>query len=840
MQYHHRTLGHFIDLLSEDFHSKVAVKVKTKYRTEKYSYIEIKNLAHQAAEYLIRNGVKKGDKLMVCSPNSIEYIVLIITAGISGIVLLPVDVSSPPDFVKTVVNEADPKAIYCANSALGLIGNATSGKTIKVMHIEDLLPTIRHIDPLDFTRRDYFISDSDLFEIIYTSGTTSAPKGVMLTHKNLTGNLRAIRERMICKQGENFLCILPLSHMFGQIIGLLYPFRFGSAVTVLEETNSIIISEALVKEKISFIVTVPEFLHLLHNRLLVRVEEAGKTKVFLKMLRIAKRAPKFVKRWIFKSLYKKFGENVKTIFCGGAALNIETELFWENVGIQVIQGYGLTECSPVITSSNPTDRALGSVGKVLPRQGVKIAGDGEIMTYGENVFSGYYKREKLNNELFEDGWFRTGDIGELDENGNLFIRGRKKNMLLSASGMNVYPEDIESEIDKLDEIRASTVVGNTADSGKLTINAILIPNPETKPDLSRIKDKINKKLQPHQKVNNIYVWPDEDFPRTHTLKVIRRMVEVRLSDLQGVKSKQGDALKTGDEKSDFLTNLLSKLAEISTANIQESSSLQGELGLDSIRVIELIVSLEETTGRRIDENAIDKNTTVADIRNLLNAKIEDNSPTSLAQWPFKRFVDPFRALFYAIFNFYFSKKVKIKVLGKENLDNINGRVLIIANHQSYIDTPAILACLPKKIRRRMAVAAAREHFFEGKGKLFIFWYMLIFNIFSFYRVKNFSVNFTNIGKLVNTNWSVLLYPEGTRTRSGEMQEFKQGLGMIVKSMRLPVLPIKVEGLYELMPHKATKITPGTATVKLGELQSFSKYEDYRNITKTLEQIIKQM
>lgn len=832
MKYHHRTLGYFVNLLSGDFRDRIAIKYKTEYRTERYTYGQILEYSEKLAEYLIQKGLKKGDKIILCCPNRVETVIAMMTAGLAGFILVPVDINSTESFIATVVKETEPDFIIRTELATSLFEKQDLQHD-KVLLTEDLFETLRKIDGENFKSRDFFVSDSDVYEIIYTSGTTSNPKGVVLTHKNITGNLRSIRERLICKPSWNFLNILPLSHMFGQVLGLFYPFRFGCSVTLLEKMKPSLLTATIKEDNITIIVTVPGLLKMMKERILTRVEESRQTEKFFKTLHMAGKFPDWLKRFVFRNIYNRLGKDLTIFLSGGAHLPEDVNIFWENLGVKVLQGYGLTETSPVVTTSGLNDRKIGSVGKVLSRQEIKIADDGEILTCGENVFSGYYKRPELNSEIFENGWFKTGDIGEIDKMGDLFIRGRKKNMLLSASGINVYPEDIEEEILKNDFIKSTVVLGKNTDDNQLIISAVIIPQEGKNPDLSRLKSELNEKLLAHQRIDNIYLWKDDDFPRTHTLKIKRNLVAESLENTGFIPEEK----KSSAESDDPVISLLSKLSGTEPDKITDSMSLSNDLGFDSLKIIEFIVTFEEKTGIQLGESNISGATTVEEIKTKAKENSTNLAHHDIIRWPLRVPARMLRSIIFGIFRIKFAAKIKKEVYGKDFLHDVTRPVIVVSNHQSHIDTPTILSCLPRSIRKKTAVAAAHDHFFEGKSNWQKAKYQLLLNIFPFHRKNNFSLNFKYVGKLLDKRWSVIIYPEGTRSRDGKMQSFKRGTGMLVKNMNVPVVPVKLEGLFELMPAGSTKMKSGNIAIKFGKPMYFKSSDNPDDITARMEDIV---
>lgn len=768
---------------------------------------------------------------MICSYNCIEYVSVLLAAGLAGFVLVPMDINTPPELFKTVMKETRPRLFLFSSSVPAAASIELPQKSNKIL-IEELFNLVRDISAGALRKRDFFIGDEDLYEIVYTSGTTGNPKGVMLTHKNITGNIRSLRERMISRPSWNYFSILPLSHMFGQVMGCFYPLRFGCSVTYIPGYKKSAIASAIKDGDITVVVTIPELINSFRNSILQSVRKKGKLKTFKKMVNSAGPIPFFVKRLLFNTLYKKIGQKLSVFMCGGASLNLEAEKFWEAVGVRILQGYGMTEASPVISTGSIADRLIGSVGKSLPRQGIKISEDGEVLTCGENVSKGYYKHPELNKENIVNGWLKTGDIGRIDKEGNLYIMGRKKNMLVASSGLNIYPEDIENKIMKHASVKTCMVFGNYDKNDNLTINAVVIPFDRKKINTENIKTWVNNQLQKHQIINNIHIWPGDDFPRTTTQKIKRNIVIDRINS-----KKSGKKEKSSPGGGSKFLSILSRISKMPEKNIKSGHLITEDLGLDSLKLVELIIAIENEFDIRIDDQEFLNNVTVSGMEKFIGKGAGISEEVEIPSWP-RAFPACFlRSFLFNIFKSIFFKKVSIKISGIKNLENVKSPFIFISNHQSHLDTPTILSSLPKKIRRRTAVAAADDYFFQKNRKSISFIFSILFNIFPFYRKKKFSTNFKNIGKLIDRNWSILIYPEGTRSLDGKVQAFKSGIGVLAKTMNTSIIPIKIDGLYNILPKGSRKINPGQVKVIFGPAVNVSAIEDYNKITRNLEKIV---
>ena len=369
------------------------------------------------------------------------------------------------------------------------------------------------------------IEPDDLAEIMFTSGTTGDPKGVMITHRNLTANIEGISQYIVCDSSSRLLSILPLSHMYEQMGGLLVVLYYGASVTYPVSRQPTVLSRTMRERKITIMLLVPQGLELLMNGIEREVKLQGKEGLWNALFRIAPKTPFGLRRLLFRRVHKRLGGKLDLVVSGGAALDPDLGRKWELLGIKIVQGYGATEASPVISNHSIEDRQPGSVGRPLPNVQVKISDQGEILVHGDNVTPGYWDAPEETAAAFEDGWYKTGDLGFFDDQGFLHIQGRKKDMIVLASGQNVFPDDIQAVLNRHPNVVDSTVVG-LAKGSSVEVHAALIL--ESGEDAQEVVTWANQQLAEHQRVRGFTLWPEEDFPRTHTLKVKKQLVLDRL------------------------------------------------------------------------------------------------------------------------------------------------------------------------------------------------------------------------------------------------------------------------------------------------------------------------
>ena len=382
-------------------------------------------------------------------------------------------------------------------------------------------------------------------QIVFTSGTTAEPRGVVITHGNILANLEPL-ERQITPYLKyerifhplRFLNLLPLSHVFGQFLGIFLPQLLAGTVLFQDTLNPTEVMRTIKNEKVSVVVAVPRLMESLKDKIERDVEAAGRTEWLSQQMNAAK-DEHFVKRWWrFRKIHNQFGWKFWAFISGGAALDAGTEEFWQRLSFVVIQGYGLTETTSLISLNHPFKTGKRSIGKVLEGREMKLDENGEILVRGANVAAGYWQGNELKSVLAEDGWFRTGDLGALDADGNLYFKGRRKNVIVNSEGMNIYPDDLEAVLRQQPEIRDCVVVGREQGGNAEPVAALLLRDAAADP--AAIVARANSHLAKFQQMRQWLVWPEEDFPRTPTQKpkvgVIQQAVQQELSSDRTVAS----------------------------------------------------------------------------------------------------------------------------------------------------------------------------------------------------------------------------------------------------------------------------------------------------------------
>ncbi|HKV35501.1 MAG TPA: AMP-binding protein [Pyrinomonadaceae bacterium] len=787
-------------------------------RTVRWSYERLVQEAHQFARELQTRGIGSGDRVLLTGENSPEWAAAFWGCCLVGAVVVPLDKGSTPDFVRSVTQQTAAKVVV------------TDLRLVVTDPLLNDTSRLRDISlPKDLTK-------NAIVEIIYTSGTTSDPKGVVLTHQNLLANLapleREIRKYMKYEKFFHpirFLNLVPLSHVFGQFMGMFVPQLMGGEVHFQESLNPAEIVRITRKNHVSIIVAVPRVLDALREWVERDFESKGHRSRELDEQLAAMESHGFMRRWwTFRKLHRQFGWKFWAFVSGGATLSERTEDFWQHLGFAVSQGYGMTETAALITVNHPFKRSRGSIGRLMPGYEVKLDESGEIMVRGASVSPGYWTSEGHVNSRNGE-WLRTGDVGQLDANGNLFFKGRQKDVIVGAAGLNVYPEDLEAALDRQPEIRSSCVVAIESARGSEPFAAI-IPHDSHANVQAAIKCA-NEQLAEYQQVRQWSIWPDPDFPRTATHKILKRVVAERLQSPSQDPS-------PGTPASEIL-------------NSDASTRLSDQL--DSLGRVELLSSLEDRYQISLDEAAFTAATTVGDVQKLVRGEIHDQTiaPYPYPNWTRWRIVKLVRfVLYYTIILPITHIMSRMSVAGRKHVSQVTGPALFISNHVSLADHALILAGLPFRLRHKLAVAMEGEilrnwlHPPAGTSlPLRLRWlaqYFLVnlfFHVFPLPKKSGFRRSFAYAGECIDRGISVLVFPEGTRAPRGQMHmgHFKAGIGILAQSLNVPIIPIRLEGLYELKRRKQYFADPGMVRVIFGKPITFPTGTPPAAIANELEQ-----
>lgn len=486
------------------------------------TYQELQGRVHGFAGYLQQQSMSKGDRLLLWSASRSDWLVAYLGALLLGMVVVPLDVNTKEDFLHRLAEITEARLLITTQKAY----QGLQQPPLPLVDLDALPQAPLASDQLPQ------LGEQDLAELVFTSGTTGQPKGVMLTHRNIVSNAKAAVQVVPIHASDRALSILPLSHMFEMTIELAI-LHIGASIVYARSLSPDTLLKLLATQHATVMVLVPQALQLFLNGIEREVRRQHKEKQWELLHSLAARVPFPLRRYLFQTVHRRFGGHFRFFVSGGAYLPPTLGRRWEQMGFRVIQGYGATECSPVISANPFHDHNLESVGKPLPGVELRLADDGEILVRGPNVTPGYWKNPEATAAALQDGWYHTGDLGSLDSHGNLSIKGRKKNLIVLPNGMNVYPEDVENILQTQEALKDAVVIGLAEDGQGPEVHAImLLQDGERNATPKSIVQQANKQLAPHQQIKSFTVWPEQDFPRTHTLKVKRQDVLVALQKLR--------------------------------------------------------------------------------------------------------------------------------------------------------------------------------------------------------------------------------------------------------------------------------------------------------------------
>ena len=794
-----------------------AIKWFNGFRIQSYSYNELYDLACRCAALFASQGIRRGDRILLWAPNSPEWAVVFCACVISGVVLVPLDVRNPADFVRRIAEECEPRLLI-----------RTQFRRLDQLQcpswlIETLFARLRETSRLSSHPE---IHGDDLAEIIYTSGTTGDPKGVMLSQGNIAANVTDVRIVIPADETYTLLSVLPLSHALEQTGGFWVPLAGGGCVVYMKILKPSAIFEVFQRESITVMVLVPRLLALLRQRIEKTLAEKHLSLYLRAGQALPTWTPRLLRKMFFMPVHRRFNPRFHHFVSGGAALDPTVERFWRNLGFVVLQGYGLTETSPVLTVGRPHAHKIGSVGLPLDRVELRLGEDHEIHARGPNVFSGYFKKSGVTAQVLKEGWFATGDVGEQDADGFLFIRSRKKDIIVTSDGVNVYPEDIERALEQHPGVKEACVLG--VGEHEEIIHAVLLLH-EGHFELETILEETNRRLSPEQQIDSGSVWRLPEFPKTTTLKIKKR--EVRQVIQPAIQSGSGsgveDAVRPAAPPASVapLQRLLAEIANLEPGEIQPQQTIGQDLGLGSMDRVELITRLEEEFRMDFDDNAVQAETTVAELDALVHRPGGQTGDVHFRRWTRHGFCRAIRFLFEWIILRPLLKGVcDVRVLGLENVQNHPAPLFFVANHTSHVDTALMQTLLPPHLSRRICPAAFKEYFdTEGRSFLvkvgkFFAWNIatICFNIFPFPQSTGYRRSMMYAGELVDEGWNILLFPEGQRSVDGRLADFREGVGMMVPNLNVPVVPVAIQGGEEILPRGAAFPRRGKIKIAFGK------------------------
>ena len=818
------TLTELLDLAVARTPHGVALVMRRDLLDERWTYERLSAAVGRVAGTLMAAGVGPGDRVLTWSPNDPWLVAAYFAVWRLGAVIVPLDLRMQTDVAIRIGRRAQASLLLAGP---GVDRDVAAELDVTILNVDEA-----GLDPV--TSRDHPVPDFPLVapdalaEVIFTSGTTSDPKGVMLTHGQIIHSARAIAQTAMGSRPDRGLAVIPLSHMYGQTVPMLMGFMGGSTMVFIHALTPKALSATMRRERITAVTLTPHPMTILLQGLEAEIRRRGQGTSLSRGRVLARWLPRRLRRTLFREVLAPLGGELDVISSGGAFLSAELQRSFEDFGIRVIQGYGTSEVA-VVTGHSRTRQRIGTVGRPLAEMEVRIADDGELLARGPNVMRGYWEAPEATAEVLDsEGWFHTGDAARIDEHGELVILGRTRDRIALPSGLNVYPEDVESALVATGAIRAAVVLEPAP--GRLAAVVVPAAPNATDDDLALAVKTANATLAPHQRTSAWRRWPEDDFPRTHTLKVRRAPVQEWLVGTDGARDEavpapRAEARPTATAPStvteravgEAVAEVLKETRGVGPAALTGATTLES-LGLDSLTVVSLALRLETSFDAPLSDDDVLGAADIAALYRLVLERQGQAPSEPPSEWAFSTPARGLRRALDATFAGWAIHIVaNLRVEGQEHLLDLPGPVLVCPNHTSHLDAPVVRAALPPSLRDRSAIAAAADVWFGGGvvGPAV----ELALGAIPFGRTSDVRASLERVAALVNKGYSVIIFPEGTRSADGRLGPLRQGIGLLATQLHVPIVPAHIEGAHQILAKGTAMPTHryrSGVTVRFGE------------------------
>ncbi|MBV9608800.1 MAG: AMP-binding protein, partial [Acidobacteria bacterium] len=808
---------------------------------------ELRHMAESVGRWLQDCGMPRGARAAILAANSPRWVAAYLGIIAAGGVAVPFDTAFTSSQVEKLLVDSGSGCLFTDRAHLKVAIRATAGLRILLVLLDWAAPEVFRLDEILGTGPGNFIpaelTPDDPAVILYTSGTTSDPKGVLLSHDNLLAEMEAVFSSIHIETADSILGILPLFHALAQMANLLLPFAIGARVVYLESLNVTELMRALRESKVTLFCCVPQFFYLIHERIRKQVKGRGKATEFIfhQLLKLARSGRSFglnLGKIFFKQAHAALGPSIRMLITGGSRFDPAIARELDAMGFEILQAYGLTETSGGATCTRPGRNVIGSVGQ--PLQGIEVEivdpepredgpAAGEIAIRGRIVMRGYWNRPDATAEVVRDGWLYTGDLGYIDETGNLFITGRRKEVIVLSSGKNIYPEELETHYAQSPFVKEICVLGMDGRSGESSVehlHAVIVPDYEVSRErkVVNLRDVIrfdieglSAQLPSTKRILSYDIWQHE-LPRTTTRKLKRyEIASLVLSgadaggDQQHRVLTESDAAWVGQPENSAAMAVVRSFSK-NGREVHPSDNLELDLGLDSINRIELLVQLETALGMSVPDSVASEVYTVREMVDALRARathpaaaeqfagweavlaVEPADPAVLSIARRRTVNEAFWFIGTRLLNLFCRDRYRLKVKGLEKLPP-RGPFILSPNHQSLLDAPVVWSILPWDLFRNTVHLGTSEIWGWGwRRRLARSMNLMIVdpdsNLVAGLRAGAFALRH---GKVL------ALYPEGERSIDGRPKVFKRGAAILATHIGVPIVPVAIDGFFEAWP-----------------------------------------
>lgn len=805
--------------------------------------VSFNEMLQHISDFKSHMSVNSGDKVLLFSENREGWIYAFYSIWSSGCIVVPVDANSTVQDVAYIMGDCKPQAIWTSKEreALARQAIAESGADVKVLLIDDC--EMNEVGSQEMAKIEY--GDQDTCLICYTSGTTGSPKGVMLSYANIMANVNAVwKEVHIFDETQRTIILLPLHHVLPLVGTVVIPMVTGCGVVISPSLAAKDIMDSLVRGKVGIMVGVPRLWQTLYRGIKGKIDANFVTRALYNIC--DKVQSRTLSRIVFSSVRKKMGGRIKYCVSGGAALDADTARGLKTLGLDVLEGYGMTEAAPIISFTRPGDIIPGCVGLPMPSVEVKLV-DGELCAKGKGVMKGYYNRpEETAAILDKDGYLHTGDLAVFDEKGRITITGRKKEIIVLSNGKNVNPVEIEEKLEHYDTIVKEAAVTQNGDM----LCAIVVPQEKWSRAMTdeEQEDYIKKELlqpynttvAPYKKVMSLVVYHGE-LPRTRLEKLQR----FKLKDIVEGKASQGkgdDSKKFVEPDTQEYAVLRDYLFAEKHIEVRPTDNIETDLGMDSLDKVALQGFIEQSFGVNIKADQLNAFKSVADIAEYVSTtktriEVEDIDWHKMLTGTAKDIKIPRMAttgiLFTRLCKWFYSMMFSVEVKGMENIP-ANGPVIFAPNHQSFLDGPLVVTHLKSKVLKDTYFYAKKDHVRGPVMRMLAKNHNVV--IMDMNTLKD---SILTLGKILEGGSNLVIFPEGTRTRTGEVGLFKKTFAILAKELNVTVVPVCIRGAYEAWPRQ--KMLPRARKVEVEYLSpvSCSAEENYEQFAERVRTAIKE-